>query len=115
MKSMNGFFTSKTLATLTGTAAALLLLTAFALYLNLDQLPGQIVIRFDAARGVGSFGQTADVWGLIGLGVGMVAMNVALGAAFFERERAVSYLLSGVNLLVALLVAIAVAIIISAN
>lgn len=92
------------------------LVTSFGLVIfkaNLLTLP--IILRFDGLRGIDMFGTVSDVWGIWLLGFSMIALNLFFTHIFFFRERALSYLLMGTNVLFSLLLIIIMSLIINVN
>lgn len=112
---MPELFRSRTLITLTVLSIVLLITSIGAVFLNLEALPSKLIIHFDQFRGVDFFGDITDVWWLVGLVVGMVALNLVLATGFFYRERIASYFLAATNVLLSLLLLVAIATILSVN
>ncbi len=92
-----------------------LFITLILIILNKESLNQPIILHYDSFGGIDLFGTPNDLWGiwLAGLVTGVV--NVFLGAAFFYRERILTYLFLGANVVIAILVLVAVANIISVN
>ena len=112
---MPELFRSRILVSLSILSFVLLIASIGAVFLNLEALPSKLIIHFDHFRGVDFFGDITDVWWLVGLVVGMVALNLGLSVGFFYRERIASYFLVATNVLLSLLLLIAVATILSVN
>lgn len=95
---------------------AVLLLAGFALvYFKVGSLSAPLVLHFDAFKGVDLFGGHANLWRLWGVGALLTLLNAFLGEAFFNKERMLTYLFLGVNILLSLLLLLAISTIISVN
>lgn len=84
-------------------------------FLNVRQLTSPVILHFDRFRAIDFFGQPADLWGIWLTGLIILLLNLFLSHQFFYRERALTYVLLGANLLIAILVLVALATIISVN
>ncbi len=80
---------------------------------NMLSLP--VILHFDAFNGVDKFGDQSSVWGVWGLGFVFFLLNSVLGEVFFLRERALTFVFLGTNLLFSLLFLIIISVIITIN
>ena len=96
-------------------SGAILLFSLILIYLNIGRLSQPIILHFDNFKGVDAFGDKIDVWGLWLVGLAMILINLALGELFFYKERVLSYLLVGINILFSILLLVIVAVIINVN
>ena len=85
------------------------------LYFNSSNLIPPIIIHFDSYQGVSFLGTLTDLWSIWLVGFIMIIINFGLSEVFFYRERLLSYLFVGTNIIIALLVLIILAVIISVN
>jgi hypothetical protein len=108
-------FKQKILVIFLAVTAVLLLAGLALVYFNVDSLSTRLVLHFDAFKGVDLFGENADLWRLWGTGVLVTLLNAILGEAFFKKERMLTYIFLGVNILISLLLLLAISTIISVN
>lgn len=93
-----------------------LFLFSFALILwNFNRLAPSIVLHFDSFHGVDAFGTRASLWGIWILGIVVCLVNGGLVYEFYHRERFLSYLFLGANVLIALFALIIIGVITSIN
>lgn len=83
------------------------------LKVNMLSLP--VILHFDAFNGVDKFGDQSSVWGVWGLGFVFFLLNSVLGEVFFLRERALTFVFLGTNLLFSILFLIIISVIITIN
>lgn len=96
--------------------SVIIVIFAFGLiYFNFNNLSSPLIMHFDSLRGVDLFGNKADLVTLSFSIVLMLIINAILANVSFDRERVLSYLLVGVNVLVAILFLVASAVIVSVN
>lgn len=109
------FLRERTLLTLFVLCGAFLI-TSFGLVLfKASSLTLPIILRFDSIRGIDMFGAISDVWGIWLLGFSMIALNLFFAHLFFFRERTLSYLFMGTNVLFSLLLIIIMSLIVNVN
>lgn len=80
-----------------------------------DTLTTPVILKFDSMRGITMFGEEANVWGIWLLGFCIIALNTILSEFFFFRERMLSYIFLGMNVLVAVLLFIIISVITAVN
>ena len=107
--------THKAISVLIAISLALLAVSGIIAFLQYGRLAPLIVIHFDALHGVDTFGTRASVWGVWFLGLAINIVNALLAYEFYHRERVLSYLYLGANVLVSLIVLIAVGVVVSIN
>jgi len=112
---MPNIFKQKILLVFSALSAFLFLLSLVLIYFNLSRLSAPLILHFDALRGVDFFGEKYDFFGIWLVGLAAAIINTILSEIFFYRERILSYIFSGVNLLLALLILIFVAVVIRVN
>ena len=96
--------------------SAILMITGFAAaYVQLANSDYLLVIHFDSFRGVDFFGNRADVFGILWVGLAINAVNFLLSYVFYEREKFLSLVISWFSVFFSLLILIAVSVIISIN
>lgn len=105
----------KVLTGFTAASAVLILASVALTAFNMSELGTPLILHFDAYSGADFFGSITDLWLIIGVVFLMIVANIVLAETFFRRERILSYLLVGTNFLLALLLLIVVAVIISVN
>lgn len=96
-------------------AGVLLAASGIVVFVNYGRLAPLIVLHFDALHGVDTFGTRASIWGVWFLGLTMNLVNLALAYEFYHRERLLSYLYLGGNVLISLIMFIAVGVVVSIN
>lgn len=80
-----------------------------------DTLTAPVILKFDGTRGITMFGEEANVWGIWLLGFCIIALNTILSEFFFFRERMLSYVFLGTNILIAILLFIIISVITAVN
>jgi len=108
-------FKQKILLIFLALTAVLFILSFALIYFNLGRLSAPLILHFDALRGVDFFGEKADFWGIWLVAFVVAIINMILGEVFFYRERILSYIFLGANLLLAILTLIFVAVVIRVN
>ncbi len=108
-------FKHKILVVLLSIAAVLTLIALGTIALRVDHLSTPLIIHFDAYHGIDFFGTRADLWGIGAIGALALVLNTFLAEAFFYRERLLTYVFMGANVLVSLFFLIAVIVIVSVN
>jgi len=78
-------------------------------------LSSPLVLHFDDFRGIDLFGEKADVLWIWLIGFLALLINSALSRILFYRERFLSYLFMGSNVLISLLILIFIAVVIRIN
>lgn len=97
-------------------AAAVFLAAGFSFtYVKLADLQNLLIIHFDSFRGIDFLGEKKDVFGILAVGLAMLAVNGLLANRLYSRDRFLSYLLSFSSAVAGLLILIAVVAIISIN
>lgn len=84
-------------------------------YIQLADLQNLLIIHFDSFKGIDFLGDKNDVFGILFLGLVVLAVNIFLANILYLRERFLSYLLSFSAALFCLLLLIVVFAIISIN
>ena len=95
-----------------------LVLPVFSLILlafNYGRLAQSIVLHFDSFHGVDVFGFRASLWWIWIIGFAMYAVNAGLAYEFYHRERFLSYLFLGANVLASFFVLVIIGVILSIN
>lgn len=80
-----------------------------------DALTSPVILKFDGDRGITMFGEKSNVWGIWILGFCIIALNTVLSEFFFFRERMLSYVFLGTNMLIAVLLFIIISVIMAVN
>lgn len=80
-----------------------------------DSISAPVILKFDETRGISMFGDRADVWGIWTFGFCVIALNTIFSEFFLFRERLLSYVFLGTNVLVGILLFIVVAVITAVN
>jgi hypothetical protein len=93
----------------------LFLLSLGLIYFNTKNLDTPLILHFDQIKGIDLFGEKIDLWLIWFMGFAMAVINTFLGQVFFERERILSYIFIGTNILISILLLIVVGTIISVN
>ncbi|MEK7086863.1 MAG: hypothetical protein AAB935_01245 [Patescibacteria group bacterium] len=93
----------------------LLVFAILLIYFNLRRFSPPLILHFDEFRGVDFFGEKIEFFGIWFVGFAAVTINTALSEVFFHRERVLSYLFLGVNVLLSLLILIISAVVITVN
>ncbi len=106
---------NRTIVVLVAIACVLLAISGVMAFMNYGRLAPLIVLHFDALNGVDTFGTRASILGMWFLGVVVNMVNAALAYEFYNRERLLSYLYLGGNVLIALIVFIAIGVVVSIN
>jgi hypothetical protein len=96
-------------------AALFLGIALSAHFVALAETPGLLVIRFIAGQGATLIGPSARVAGLIGGGCAIVAVNLCLTSALYNKHRLLAHAVSMASAGIALLILIAVSAIITVN
>jgi len=100
---------------LSALAGFFLLVSLGIFLLSIVRIPGPLILNFDAFYGVRLFGGTTDVLWIWAFGLVMCGTNLFLSSIFYRRERVMTYLLIGVNVVLSLLLLILMAVIASVN
>lgn len=95
--------------------ATALIISALIVYLNVAQLSSPIIFHFDKLNGIDVFGAKIDLWRFWLAGFMIILVNTILSHEFYYRERILSYILIGTNLLFSILTLIVVLLIVSIN
>jgi len=93
----------------------ILLLAALIFYSKLGSTTMPLIIHFEADKGVDFLGGRLEVFGILFSGLIMILINLFLVDFLYHRERFLSHIFSFANLLVAILILIAIAVIINVN
>ena len=109
------FSRHKTLSAFIIVSAVLLLASFLLISVSYGRLAQSVVLHFDIFHGVDLFGARASVWWIWFLGFAMVLVNDGLAYEFYHRERFLSYLFLGANMLISLFVLVALGVIVSIN
>lgn len=97
-------------------ASILLLLASFVIIIFFQgKFSPPLILHFNPLNGADVFGERFDVFAMWSLGLVFVLLNVLLGRTFFYRERILSYIFAGMNVLLSFLLLIAIAVIVSVN
>lgn len=80
-----------------------------------NRLTVPVILKFDNIRGITLFGETAHVWGIWFLGFCIITLNTVFSEFFFFRERMISYVFLGTNILIAVLLFVVVSVIVAVN
>lgn len=96
-------------------AGILLAISGIMVSMNFSRLAPLIVLHFDALHGVDTFGTRASIWGIWLLGFAINLVNIGLAYEFYNRERLLSYLYLGANVLISLIMLIAIGVVVSIN
>lgn len=78
-------------------------------------LTAPVILKFDSMRGITLFGEGVNVWGIWFLGFCIIAVNTVFSEFFFFRERMISYVFLGTNILIAILLFVIVSVIVAVN
>ena len=108
-------FSKKSLLILTGLSGGAIVGSFLLALLNFGKLSYPLVLHFDNFNGVDVIGDTADFWGIWLGGIAYITLNFLLGEAMFKKERILSYVFLSINLLLALILFVITATIISVN
>lgn len=108
-------FHEKPVLILSAIAGFFLLISLCIFLLSITRISGPLILRFDAFNGVRLFGTSTDASWFLVLGLTVCVMNGLLAGTFYRRERVISYLLIGTNVVLSLLLLILVALIASVN
>ncbi|MEK7630192.1 MAG: hypothetical protein AAB432_02290 [Patescibacteria group bacterium] len=100
---------------LTAISAGLFLISGFVVFFNLGGLPSTIILHFDSFRGVDVFGAPSDLSWIWLTGFVAFIVNTFLAYQFFYRQRFISIIFFSFNILIAFIILIALATIISVN
>ncbi|MBI2037234.1 MAG: hypothetical protein HYT14_02645 [Candidatus Liptonbacteria bacterium] len=103
------------LRALFGLSLAALLFTLAVMYAEIGTIRGPLIVHFDAYRGIDATGGRPDLFLLPVAGLLMLALDMALASALYERERFVSHLIAFAGLAFSLLILIASFAIMSVN
>ncbi len=106
---------NRTIVALIAIACVLLTASGVMVSMNYGRLAPLIVLHFDALNGVDTFGTRASIWGVWFLGLAINMVNWALAYEFYHRERLLSYLYLGGNVLISLIMFIAIGVVVSIN
>lgn len=101
----------------------LLFLSAFVIlifalgtaYVKLAEHDALLILHFDSYRGIDFLGSSADVFGILSVGLGIVVLNYLLARSIYPREPFLAKILAGSTVFIALLIFIAVLVIIAVN
>ncbi|MEX1014709.1 MAG: hypothetical protein WDZ80_06125 [Candidatus Paceibacterota bacterium] len=94
---------------------ALILTSVLFVYLNLDNVSYPLILNFSSYEGVNLMGEASDLWNVISIAVAISIINIILSYLFFFRERLISYVILGTNVIILTLLFIGVSHIISIN
>lgn len=98
------------------TLVALILFGSFLFVVfSSSSLTTPVVLKFDSLRGITMFGEQANVWGIWIFGFCIIALNTVLSEFFFFRERMLSYIFLGTNMLIGVLLFIIISVIVAVN
>ncbi len=109
------FSRHKTISAFIIVSVVLLFASFFLISVSYGRLAQSIVLHFDIFHGVDLFGARASVWWIWFLGLAIFLVNNGLAYEFYHRERFLSYLFLGANMLTSLFVLVALGVIISIN
>ncbi len=93
----------------------MLILGALVILGNGNGLPQQLILHFDSFRGIDLFGGYTDLWLVWIMGFVFTIINAVLAEEFFYRNRVLTYLLLGFDVVIAMLTLIVVSTIISVS
>ena len=98
-------------------AASALLLVAAAIVaiVGLREAGTLLVLHFDTFRSIDFLGTRADVFAIVGVGAGLVALNAFLAAAYRKRLPIGAHLFAYASVLIGILILIAVGTILAVN
>jgi hypothetical protein len=105
----------RSMSALIGITLVLMLVVAIIIQLNYGRLSELIVLHFDALHGIDMFGTRIGIWGVWWLGLTIQCVNGILAYEYYHRERLLSFLFLGANVLVAILTLIIVGVLITTN
>lgn len=74
-----------------------------------------VVLHFDGVRGIDLYGEKIDVWAVWITSLALFIVNIFISNVFYFRERSLTYLFIGFNLLWAILTLVFAGVITSAN
>jgi len=96
-------------------AVALTIVSAVVIYINWNNLPQELVFKFNHREGVSTIAEKTNLIQILIASVVMLAVNFVLANTLFHRERILSVLLVVTNTALALLTLIVIGHIISIN
>lgn len=108
-------FHEKPVLILSALAGFFLLISLGTFLLSIMRISGPLIINFDAFYGVRLFGSVADTFWIWIFGFLICGMNLFLAGIFYRRERVMTHLLVGTNVVLSLLLLILMAVIASVN
>lgn len=109
------FSRHKTISAFIIVSVVLLFASFLLISISYGRLAQSIVLHFDIFHGVDLFGARASVWWIWFLGLAIFLVNNGLAYEFYHRERFLSYLFLGANMLTSLFVLVVLGVIISIN
>ena len=95
--------------------ALVLLGSSLFIVFSSSALTAPVILKFDSTRGITLFGEGANVWGIWFLGFCIIAVNTVFSEFFFFRERMISYVFLGTNVLIAALLFVIISVIVAVN
>ena len=102
------------LRVLYGISVFLLLVAGVLFYAKLGSAEHPLIVHW-SNNGIDFVGTAGTVWGIIGTGAVMAAVNGALSSVFLPRQKIIAYLIAGATAFLSLLILIAVGGIVSIN
>lgn len=105
----------RTLRVVFSLVAVILLGSFLFVVFSSDSISAPVILKFDGTRGITMFGDRADVWGIWAFGFCIIALNTVLSEFFLFRERILSYVFLGTNMLVGILLFVIIAVITAVN
>jgi len=93
----------------------ILILGALVIIGNVGSLPQQLILHFDSFHGIDLFGGYTDLWLVWVMGFVFAIINAVLAEEFFYKNRVLTYIFLGVDVVISLLTLIVVSTIISVS
>ena len=108
-------FKQRLLFILTGTGAVLFIASFLVMIFQVSGFASPVVLHFDELRGIDLYGGQSDAWVIWITSILVFIVNVVLANVFYFRERSLSYVLVGFNLLWAILALVFAGVVTSVN